>query len=161
MAKRKRFFQNTIAIVYDFDGTLSPQPMQEYTVLPKIGVKPQMFWKEVSRESRDTVSESMLVYMRLLLKEARAAEIHIGRNDLTHMGKAIRYFPGVRQWFSRVNKFVKSEGNGRITIKHYIISYPLDYRRYLKEHRYGVSLREFMPLNTILIMMTMLLSQSC
>ena len=29
-----------VAIAYDFDGTLSPQPMQEYTVLPKIGVEP-------------------------------------------------------------------------------------------------------------------------
>ena len=36
-----RFFQDTIAIVYDFDGTLSPQPMQEYTVLPKIGIEPR------------------------------------------------------------------------------------------------------------------------
>lgn len=82
MAKRTRFFQNTIAMVYDFDGTLSPQPMQEYTVLPTIGVKPQKFWKEVSKEAEDTVSESMLVYMRLLLKKAESAEIHIGRKDL-------------------------------------------------------------------------------
>src|SRR5215831_10407481 len=52
-----RFFQNTIAIVYDFDGTLSPQPMQEYTVLPKIGVKPKAFWRQVDRESAETVSE--------------------------------------------------------------------------------------------------------
>ena len=28
-----------IALVYDFDGTLSPKPMQEYSLLPKIGVK--------------------------------------------------------------------------------------------------------------------------
>jgi len=46
----ERFFQNTIALVYDFDGTLSPQPMQEYTVLPKIGVEPSQFWARVNRE---------------------------------------------------------------------------------------------------------------
>ena len=122
MAKQNRFFQNTIAIVYDFDGTLSPQPMQEYTVLPKIGVKPKRFWKEVSRESKDTVSEAMLVYMRLMLHKAEAATTHIGRDDLKRMGKAIKYFPGVTQWFSRINKFVQKEGKGRIKIKHYIIS---------------------------------------
>lgn len=122
MAKQKRFFQNTIAIVYDFDGTLSPQPMQEYAVLPKIGVKPHRFWKQVNQESKDTVSESMLVYMRLLLKKAEDAETHIGRKDLKRMGKAVKYFPGVVQWFGRVNRFVAKEGKGRIKVKHYIIS---------------------------------------
>lgn len=122
MSKQKRFFQNTIAMVYDFDGTLSPQPMQEYTVLPKIRVKPKEFWKEVSKESKETVSESMLVYMRLLLQKANEAQIHIGRKDLTEMGKAIEYFHGVGQWFTRINKFVKKEGKGRIKIKHYIVS---------------------------------------
>jgi len=122
MARRKRFVQNTIAIVYDFDGTLSPQPMQEYTVLPTIGVKPKEFWAEVSEESKDTVSESMLVYMRLLLQKAKEAKIHIGRKDLIGMGKAIKYFPGVERWFSRINRFVHKEGKGRVKIKHYIVS---------------------------------------
>jgi 2-hydroxy-3-keto-5-methylthiopentenyl-1-phosphate phosphatase len=109
-------------MVYDFDGTLSPQPMQEYTVLPKIGVKPKQFWKEVSNESRETVSEAMLVYMRLLLQKAENASTHIGRNDLKRMGRAIKYFPGVKRWFARINNFVKKEGKGRIKIKHYIVS---------------------------------------
>ncbi len=122
MARRKRFVQNTIAIVYDFDGTLSPQPMQEYTVLPTIGVKPKEFWAEVSEESKDTVSESMLVYMRLLLQKAKEAKIHVGRKDLIGMGKSIKYFPGVERWFSRINRFVHKEGKGRVKIKHYIVS---------------------------------------
>src|SRR5262245_11668806 len=122
MATRNRFVQNTIAIVYDFDGTLSPQPMQEYTVLPKIGVAARKFWNEVSKESRDTVSEAMLVYMRLLLQKADDAKTHIGRNDLVRMGKAIKYFPGVERWFTRINKFVRKEGKGRIKTKHYIES---------------------------------------
>ena len=50
MAKKRQFVQDTIALVYDFDGTLSPQPMQEYTVLPKLGIKPSDFWMDVSRE---------------------------------------------------------------------------------------------------------------
>ena len=136
MTIQKRFVQNTIAIVYDFDGTLSPQPMQEYTVLPKIGVKPREFWNEGSKESRDTVSEAMLVYMRLLLQKAEDARTHIGRKDLIRMGKAIKYFPGVERWFPQINKFVRKEGEGRIKIKHYIVSAGL------KEILEGTSIRK-------------------
>ena len=32
------YTKKTIALVYDFDGTLSPRPMQEYAFLPKIGI---------------------------------------------------------------------------------------------------------------------------
>ena len=39
--------QNKIAIIYDFDGTLTPKTMQEYTLLPKLGINPNMFWKNI------------------------------------------------------------------------------------------------------------------
>ena len=52
------FDKKTIALVYDFDGTLSPRPMQDYAFLPKIGVDPDAFWKESNdiarREGRPT-----------------------------------------------------------------------------------------------------------
>lgn len=136
MAKQKRFFRNTIAMVYDFDGTLSPQPMQEYAFLPKIKEKPKKFWKEVSWESKNTGSDPMLTYMRLLLEKAHTSKIRIGRDDLKSMGKAVEYFPGVEGWFSRVNDFVKKEGKGRVKVKHYIVSSGL------KEILEGISIRK-------------------
>jgi len=54
-SKRDEFKHNVIAIVYDFDGTLTPQPMQEYTVLPEIGIKKgKVFWDAVEKESLKT-----------------------------------------------------------------------------------------------------------
>ena len=66
---RQTFKQNTIAIVYDFDGTLSPHPMQEYTVLPELGVKPSEFWEECKKEAKKYKADAMLTYMRLLIEK--------------------------------------------------------------------------------------------
>lgn len=77
MGNQRKFSQNTIAIVYDFDGTLCPQPMQEYTVLPSLGVDPKEFWNEVEKVARESESEPMLVYMRLLLEKAEFERAHI------------------------------------------------------------------------------------
>jgi phosphoserine phosphatase len=117
-----RFFQNTIALVYDFDGTLSPQPMQEYTVLPKIGVKPADFWAKVNREARETESDKMLVYMRHILESLDAAKVDVKREDFAAMARKIAYFPGVTTWFARVNRYVGRRSRGHVKIRHYLIS---------------------------------------
>ncbi len=119
---RAKFFQNTIAMVYDFDGTLSPQPMQEYTVLPKIGIDAKTFWDRVNKEAHETGSDSMLVYMRLMLREANKREVSIKREDFAKLARSIEYFPGVETWFSRVNAYVKRRGRGNVNVRHYIIS---------------------------------------
>jgi hypothetical protein len=99
-----RFFQDTIALVYDFDGTLSPQPMQEYTVLPKIGVEPGKFWDIVNREA---------------LERER---VDVKREDFARMARAIVYFPGVATWFGRVNAYVARRSKRRVKLQHYLIS---------------------------------------
>jgi phosphoserine phosphatase len=116
------FFQNTIAVVYDFDGTLSPQPMQEYTVLPRIGVEPADFWKRVNAEARATQSDPMLVYMRHIIELLERRELAIERTDFAAMAKSIKYFPGVSGWFERVNAYVKNRSAGKVAIHHYLIS---------------------------------------
>jgi len=118
----KSFFQNTIALVYDFDGTLSPQPMQEYTVLPKIGAKPAEFWAKVSREARDTESDPMLVYMRHIIEALEREKVDVKREDFAAMASAIEYFPGVTSWFGRMNAYVKKRSRDRVKLQHYLIS---------------------------------------
>lgn len=119
---RKSFFQNTIALVYDFDGTLSPQPMQEYTVLPKIGIAPAEFWAIVNREARETESDPMLVYMRHILEALERVRVDVKREDFAAMARAIEYFPGVATWFGRINAYVRKRSRGQVKVQHYLIS---------------------------------------
>jgi 2-hydroxy-3-keto-5-methylthiopentenyl-1-phosphate phosphatase len=134
----KSFSQNTIAMVYDFDGTLSPQPMQEYTVLPKIGIEPEAFWAKVHKEAQETGSDSMLVYMRLMMEMLYKNDaVKITRDDFAAMAHRIQYFPGVEEWFPRINAYVKDRGGGAVHVQHYIISAGQ------KEILEGVSIRKF------------------
>jgi 2-hydroxy-3-keto-5-methylthiopentenyl-1-phosphate phosphatase len=119
---RNSFFQNAIALVYDFDGTLSPQPMQEYTVLPKIGIEPAEFWSIVNREARETESDPMLVYMRHIIEALERVKVDVKRADFAAMARSIEYFPGVTTWFGRMNAYVKKRSRGQVKLHHYLIS---------------------------------------
>lgn len=116
-----QFSQNTIALIYDFDGTLSPKSMQDYTLLPKLGIHEREFWDEVQTEVKQTGAENMLVYMRLLLEKARERNISITRKDYRALAYKIRYFPGVESWFDLIDEYVKTRGRN-IRVKHYLIS---------------------------------------
>lgn len=122
MTVPQSFFQNTIALVYDFDGTLSPQPMQEYTVLPKIGIEPAAFWAMVNREALETESDPMLVYMRHILEALEREKVDVKREDFAAMARAIEYFPGVGTWFARMNAYVKRRSKSQVRLHHYLIS---------------------------------------
>ena len=59
-----------VALMYDFDKTLSYKDMQEYSLLPKLGYKdPNKFWKEVNDLKVSNVMDNILAYMYLLLKK--------------------------------------------------------------------------------------------
>ena len=114
--------KNIIAIVYDFDGTLSPLPMQEYTILPKIPVKVESFWKEVKNENKKSEGEVIITYMMLMLKKANDAQVRITKGDLGRLASKISYYPGVEKFFERINQFVKRTSGGKAKVRHYIIS---------------------------------------
>ena len=120
---RPAFDRKVIALVYDFDGTLSPRPMQEYTFLPKIGEDPKAFWAESNRLAREQAADPLITYMHLMYKKAKAKGVRIDREDLVALGRGVDLFPGVTEWFEAIGEYVKirSETNG-VTLRHYLIS---------------------------------------
>lgn len=120
---RNTFTHNVIALVYDFDGTLTPQPMQEYTILPRIGIKKgDRFWGEVKREAVKTSGEEVVTYMRLMLEKSKAQHFPITPRVLGGLARDIDYFPGVEKYFKHINGFVGNNFDIDVKLRHYIIS---------------------------------------
>jgi hypothetical protein len=117
-----RFKHNTIAIAYDFDGTLTPLPMQEYTVLPEIPIKPHKFWSLVKEESIKTGGEEIITYMRLMIEKAHENRVAVTPQLLKDLAAQIKFYPGVETYFDRINRYVKTTYGRSISIRHYIIS---------------------------------------
>ena len=114
--------KNTVALIYDFDGTLSPRPMQEYTFLPQIGEDPVAFWAEVNAFAREHEADNLITYMHLMYKKARAKGIRIDRAELVAQGRHVELFEGVREWFAAVGDYVKLRAETAVEIKHYLVS---------------------------------------
>ena len=106
-SSKASFDKKTIALVYDFDGTLSPRPMQDYAFLPQIGEDPAAFWKESNRIARAEGADGLITYMHLLYKKAKAKGVRIDRADLVAQGKHVELFPGVEDWFDEIAGYVK------------------------------------------------------
>ena len=108
-----------IAIMYDFDKTLCAKDMQEYSFIPNLGIEPTKFWKEATRLRKEDNMDSVLSYMYLMKNEMDKQNKPLTKKYLKEMGKNIELFPGVKEWFRRINEYGKKYG---ITIEHYIIS---------------------------------------
>lgn len=107
------------AICYDFDGTLSPGNMQEYEFMDKLGVKARWFWKKSLKFSRAQNADPILSYMKLMLDEAQYKDLPVTKDYFSKCGQNVEFFPGVIDWFKRINDYGKEKG---VEVFHYIIS---------------------------------------
>ena len=113
--------QNTIALVYDFDGTLIPKTMQDYTIIPRLKLRSDKFWSDIMEEAKATDGEVMMIYMRQLITRANSMNIKITKSEFKLMASKIEYFKGVFTWFDNINKYLKNN-HKRIKVAHYVIS---------------------------------------
>lgn len=108
-----------VAFLYDFDKTLCTTDMQNYAFIPSLGMTPGEFWAEANGFGRQNRIDGILAYMYIMIQEAERKHMPFTRQDLVEKGRDIRLFPGVEDWFGRINDFGAAQG---VEVEHYVIS---------------------------------------
>jgi hypothetical protein len=114
--------QNIIALVYDYDQTLSPRYMQDDVVFPEFGIDPAQFWAKCNALVSDQKWDGELAYMKCLLD-------YLGMDSVTNqrlmeLGAGLRFFPGLPEFFEALPKAALRPEHelAGIKLEHYIIS---------------------------------------
>lgn len=108
-----------IALLYDFDKTLCTTDMEDYAFIPALGMTPTDFWRIANTFGRNNRMDGLLAYMYTMIAECQKRSIPLTRDFLVSCGHAMELFPGVREWFARINTFGESLG---VQIEHYVLS---------------------------------------
>lgn len=112
--------QKRIAILYDFDYTLSKGYMQEFGLMQQLGYDNiNNFFKSCEEVLNDKDMDLCLSMMAGILFQAKEKGEVVTREYLQTLGKNVIYFKGVEEWFDKINNVGKSLG---YEIEHYVVS---------------------------------------
>lgn len=107
------------AIIYDFDKTLATTDMQNYAFIPALGMTPAEFWNATTEYANKEKIEKILSYMYMMVKMCKEQHIPLTKKFLNECGKKVELFPGVQQWFKRINEYGRQRG---LRIEHFLCS---------------------------------------
>ena len=108
-----------IAFLYDFDKTLCTTDMEDYAFIPSLGMTPKEFWALANGFGHANRMDGILAYMYTMIQESEKRDLPFTRESLREMGRDIVLFPGVQEWFGRINAFGEEQG---VQVEHYVIS---------------------------------------
>lgn len=108
-----------VAIMYDFDRTLSPKDMQEYSFIPSCGMTASEFWGKCDEMATQKGMDSTLAYMFYMLDQADRVGMHLTRSEFNKLGDDVILLKGVDTWFKRINEYGKKIG---VEVEHYVLS---------------------------------------
>jgi molybdopterin-biosynthesis enzyme MoeA-like protein len=129
MSAKGLFLQNVIAVIWDFDKTLSPFYMQK-PLFEAYDIDEDVFWREVNglpafyekagiRVPRDTC------YLGHLLSYSKSGRMP-GLNNarLRELGANITFFPGIPEIFDNLMRVVAKPvfREGDLRLEHYVVS---------------------------------------
>ena len=111
--------QPIVALVYDFDKTLSTDDMQNFSFIPAVGMEPDAFWATTKALTEKTGMEKILSYMYVMIEKCKEKGIPLTKEYLQKLGKEVKLYDGVTTWFSRINSYGEELG---VKVEHYIVS---------------------------------------
>lgn len=129
MHRQGLHLQNVIALIWDFDKTLSPQYMQA-PLFAAYGVDERAFWEEVNALPAHYARAGVTVqpdtcYLGHLLTYVREGRMP-GLNNarLRELGRGIGLFPGVLDLFDRLKAVLDAPefAEGDLRLEHYVVS---------------------------------------
>ncbi len=114
--------QNTIALVYDYDQTLSPYYMQDDVLFPEFGINPESFWDKCNTLVAEKNWDGELAYLKCLLDYLAMDGVSNAR--LKELGANLSFFPGLPEMFEEIEGACLSDlhKSAGIKIEHYIVS---------------------------------------
>jgi len=112
--------QKRIALLYDFDNTLSKGFMQEFGLMQDQGYDDIIkYFKKCEEIFNNPDVDMCLSLMGGVLQMAKENNSKVTQEYLRSFGKDIQYYPGVEEWFEKINAIGRENG---YEIEHYIIS---------------------------------------
>jgi len=99
--------QNTVAIVYDFDQTLSPSYMQEDVIFPAFGINAESFWRRCVELVREHGYDNELAYMKVMLDTFGMDRPT--NAQLRKLGSKLNFYKGLPEMFEQFRNNLLTE----------------------------------------------------
>lgn len=117
-----QLYQSRIALIFDFDHTLSPHSMQEDSVFPAYDISSSEFWAEANRLRDEESWDGVLSYLKLLIDVLRVHQV--GNARLMELGDGLVFFPGLPEFFEEFSARAFNEEHlaAGISVEFYIVS---------------------------------------
>lgn len=129
MAEKGLFLQNIIAVIWDFDKTLSPRYMQK-PIFEAYGIDEGRFWEEVRglpayyERAGIEVQEDTCYLVHLLSYVVHGRMPGLNNAKLRELGGAIELFAGLPEFFERLRGVLDAPEfkAGDLRLEHYVVS---------------------------------------
>jgi hypothetical protein len=116
--------QNTVAIVYDYDQTLSPSYMQEDVIFPAFGINGESFWRRCAELVRENGYDNELAYMKVMLDTFGMDRPTSA--DLKKLGSKLNFYKGLPEMFEEFRNNLLTEEQAGTASRYSIISFRRD-----------------------------------